>query len=49
MLFKVCEEGGIAKDVVLANTKRGLKPSEGLTPLTIGEHYQDKEFQNMMG
>ena len=46
VLFKVCKEGGIAKDVILVNTKRGLKPSGDLIPWIIGEHYQDKEFLN---
>ena len=47
--IQVCEEGEILKDVILANTKRGLKPSGDLIPWTIGEHYQEKEFPNMMG
>ena len=49
VLFKVCKEGRIAKDVILVNRKRGLKPSGDITPWIIGEHYQDKEFPNMMG
>ena len=49
VLFKVCEEEGITKDIFLVNTKRGLKPSRDLTPWIIREHYQDKEFPNMMG
>ena len=39
VLFKVCKEGGIEKDVILVNTKRGLKPSGDITPWIIGEHY----------
>ena len=46
VLFKVCKEGGIAKDVVFSNTKRGLKPSGDLISWIIGEQYQDK---NMIG
>ena len=39
VLFKVCKEGRIAKDVILVNRKRGLKPSGDITPWIIGEHY----------
>ena len=45
--IQVCEEGGISKDVILTNNKRGLKPSGDLIPWTISEHYQDQEFANM--
>ena len=45
--IQVCEEGGIAKDVISANNKRGLKPSGDLIPWTISDHYQDKEFAHM--
>ena len=45
--IQVCEEGGISKDVILANNKRGLKPSGDLIPWTISEHYQDQEFAHM--
>ena len=45
--IQVCEEGGISKDVILTNNKRGLKPSGDLIPWTISEHYQDQEFAHM--
>jgi len=45
--IQVCEEGGISKDVILTNNKRGLKPSGDLIPWTISEHYQDQEFAYM--
>ena len=32
--IQVCEEGGISKDVILTNNKRGLKPSGDLIPWT---------------
>jgi len=44
---QVCEEGGIPKDVILTNNKRGLKPSGDLIPWTISDHYQDQEFAKM--
>ena len=47
--IQVCEEGGISKDVILSNSKRGLKPSGDLIPWTISEHYQDNEFARMTG
>ena len=47
--IQVCEKGEIAKDIILVNTKRWLKPSGDLTPWIIGEHYQDKEFAKRMG
>ena len=45
--IQVCEEGGISKDVILTNNKRGLKPSGDLIPWTISDHYQDQEFAKM--
>ena len=45
--IQVCEEGGISKDVILTNNKRGLKPSGDLIPWTIGDQYQDQEFAQM--
>ena len=45
--IQVCEEGGISKDVILTNNKRGLKPSGDLIPWTISDHYQDQEFAHM--
>ena len=45
--IQVCEEGGISKDVILTNNKRGLKPSGDLIPWTISEHYQDQEFAHL--
>ena len=45
--IQVCEEGGISRDVILTNNKRGLKPSGDLIPWTISEHYQDQEFAHM--
>ena len=47
--IQVCEEGGISKDVIMSNTKRGLKPSGDLIPWTISEHYQDNEFAHLTG
>lgn len=47
--IQVCEEGGISKDVVMGNSKRGLKPAGDLIPWTISEHYQDTEFPRMTG
>ena len=45
--IQVCEEGGISKDVIISNNKRGLKPSGDLIPWTISDHYQDQEFAKM--
>ena len=45
--IQACEEGGISKDVILTNNKRGLKPSGDLIPWTISDHYQDQEFAHM--
>ena len=47
--IQVCEEGGIGKDVVLNNSKRGYKPSGDLIPWTMSENFQDNEFPNMVG
>jgi N-acetyltransferase 10 len=47
--IQVCEEGGIDKNVILNNNKRGFKPAGDLIPWTISEHYQDNEFPNMTG
>jgi N-acetyltransferase 10 len=46
---QVCEEGGISKNVILNNNKRGFKPAGDLIPWTISEHYQDNEFPNLTG
>mgnify|MGYP004445911625 FL=1 len=45
--IQICEEGGISKDVVMNNNKRGLKPSGDLIPWTISDQYQDPEFAHM--
>ena len=45
--IQICEEGGISKDVILNNNKRGLKPSGDLIPWTISDQYQDQEFAHM--
>ena len=47
--IQVCEEGGIAKDIILSNSKRGMKPSGDLIPWIISEHYQDSEFAHLTG
>ncbi len=47
--IQVCEEGGIGKDSVINNSKRGFKPSGDLIPWTISENYQDNEFPNLIG
>ena len=47
--IQVCEEGGISKDVILNNDKRGFKPSGDLIPWTLGDYYQDKEFGKLLG
>ena len=47
--IQVCEEGGISKDVILSNSKRGMKPSGDLIPWIISEHYQDSEFGRLSG
>jgi N-acetyltransferase 10 len=47
--IQACEEGGIDKNVILNNNKRGFKPAGDLIPWTISEHYQDNEFPNMIG
>lgn len=47
--IQVCEEGGIRKNVILNNNKRGFKPAGDLIPWTISEHYQDNEFPNLTG
>ena len=47
--IQICEEGGIGKDIVMNNSKRGYKPSGDLIPWTVAENYQDNEFPNMIG
>lgn len=47
--IQVCEEGGIAKKVILDNNKRGFKPAGDLIPWTISDFYQDNEFPNLSG
>jgi len=47
--IQVCEEGGISKNVILNNNKRGFKPAGDLIPWTISEFYQDNEFPNLTG
>jgi len=47
--IQVCEEGGISKNVILNNNKRGFKPAGDLIPWTISEFYQDNEFPNLSG
>jgi len=47
--IQICEEGGISKNVILNNNKRGFKPAGDLIPWTISEHYQDNEFPNLKG
>ena len=47
--IQICEEGGIGKDIVANNSKRGYKPSGDLIPWTISENYQDNEFPNLLG
>lgn len=47
--IQICEEGGISKNVILNNNKRGFKPAGDLIPWTISEHYQDNEFPNLTG
>ena len=47
--IQVCEEGGISKDVILNNNKRGFKPAGDLIPWTISDFYQDNEFPNLGG
>jgi len=47
--IQVCEEGGIRKNVILNNNKRGFKPAGDLIPWTISEHFQDNEFPNLTG
>ena len=47
--IQICEEGGISKDIILNNSKRGMKPSGDLIPWTISEYYQDSEFGHLTG
>jgi N-acetyltransferase 10 len=47
--IQVCEEGGISKNVILNNNKRGFKPAGDLIPWTVSEHYQDNEFPHLKG
>ena len=47
--IQVCEEGGISKNVILNNNKRGFKPAGDLIPWTISDFYQDNEFPNISG
>jgi N-acetyltransferase 10 len=47
--IQVCEEGGISKNVIINNNKRGFKPAGDLIPWTVSEHYQDNEFPNLKG
>ena len=47
--IQVCEEGGISKNVILNNNKRGFKPAGDLIPWTVSDHYQDNEFPHLKG
>jgi N-acetyltransferase 10 len=47
--IQVCEEGGISKNIILNNNKRGFKPAGDLIPWTISDFYQDNEFPNLSG
>lgn len=47
--IQVCEEGGISKNVILNNNKRGFKPAGDLIPWTVSDFYQDNEFPNLSG
>lgn len=47
--IQICEEGGISKNVILNNNKRGFKPAGDLIPWTISDFYQDNEFPNLTG
>ncbi len=47
--IQVCEEGGISKNVILNNNKRGFKPAGDLIAWTISEHFQDNEFPHLKG
>lgn len=47
--IQVCEEGGVSKNVILNNNKRGFKPAGDLIPWTVSEHYQDNEFPHLKG
>jgi N-acetyltransferase 10 len=47
--IQICEEGGISKNVILNNNKRGFKPAGDLIPWTVSEHFQDNEFPHLKG
>ena len=47
--IQICEEGGIDKNVILNNNKRGFKPAGDLIPWTLSDYFQDNEFPLMSG